>query len=114
TAALRARAAERGVALALRIDPRLPYQLRGWPHQFRQILICLVTNAIRQVDKARVCINVEAAEISGDSVLLRLIVISGFATRRLETADEEGEIDDDGRHLALTVAHRLVGWMGGA
>ena len=28
--ALRAPAAERGIALALRIDPELPYQLRGW------------------------------------------------------------------------------------
>jgi signal transduction histidine kinase/DNA-binding response OmpR family regulator len=112
-AALRAAAAERGVALALRIDPRLPYQLRGWPHQFRQILICLVTNAIRQVDKARVRVNFAAAELRPDQVLLQLVVASGFADRRLETADEENEIDEDGRHLALAVAHRLVGLMGG-
>jgi signal transduction histidine kinase/DNA-binding response OmpR family regulator len=112
-AALRAPAAERGVVLGLRIDPRLPYQLRGWPHQFRQILICLITNAIRQVDKARVRINFDAAEIAGDDVLLRLVVASGFADRRLETADEENEIDEDSRHLALSVAHRLVGLMGG-
>jgi signal transduction histidine kinase/DNA-binding response OmpR family regulator len=112
-AALRAPAAERGVILALRIDPRLPYQLCGWPHQFRQILICLITNAIRQVDKARVRISFEAAEIGGGNVLLRLLVASGFADRRLETADEEGEIDEDGRHLALAVADRLVRLMGG-
>ncbi len=112
-AALRAPAAERGVILALRIDPRLPYQLRGWPHQFRQILICLITNAIRQVDKARVRVNFEAADLGDDTVVLRLAVASGFADRRLETADEAAEIDEDSRHLALAVAHRLVGLMGG-
>src|SRR5262249_48216115 len=75
-AALRAPAAERETTLALRIDPYLPYQLRGWPHQFRQVLICLVTNAIRQAGKAKVRINLEAAERDGDRVTLRLSVAS--------------------------------------
>ena len=35
-AALRPQAADRGIALTVRIDPRLPYELRGWPHQLRQ------------------------------------------------------------------------------
>ncbi|HWB51602.1 MAG TPA: response regulator [Stellaceae bacterium] len=111
--ALRAPAAERGVTLALRIDPRLPYQLRGWPHQFRQILICLVTNAIRQVDKARLRVDFAAAALAEDKIVLRLTVASGFADRRLETAGEAEEFDDDSRHLGLAVAHRLAGLMGG-
>jgi hypothetical protein len=44
---------------------------------------------------------------------LRLTVASGFADRRLETADEAGDIDDESRHLGLAVADRLVGLMGG-
>jgi len=111
--ALRALAAERGITLALRIDPQLPYQLRGWPHQFRQILLCLITSAIRQASKAKVRINLDPAELNDDRVTLRLTVASGFADRRLETADEAGDIDDDGRHLGLAVADRLVGLMGG-
>jgi signal transduction histidine kinase/DNA-binding response OmpR family regulator len=112
-AALRAPAAERGVTLALRIDPRLPYQLRGWPHQFRQVLICLMTNAVRQVDKARLRLNFEAADLADDRVTLRLTVASGFADRRLETVDEAEEGDEEDRHLGLSVAHRLVGLMNG-
>jgi len=110
---LRALAAERGITLALRIDPRLPYQLRGWPHQFRQILLCLITSAIRQASKAKVRINLDPAELQDDRLTLRLTVASGFADRRLETADEAGDIDDDDRHLGLAVADRLVGLMGG-
>jgi signal transduction histidine kinase len=65
-AALRAPAAERGLTLALRIDPQLPYQLRGWPHEFRQILICLITSAIRRASKARVRINLDPVELEDD------------------------------------------------
>jgi DNA-binding response OmpR family regulator/signal transduction histidine kinase len=112
-AALRAPAAERGLTLALRIDPQLPYQLRGWPHEFRQILICLITSAIRRACKAKVRINLDPVELLEDRLTLRLTVASGFADRRLETADEAGDVDDESRHLGLAVADRLVGLMGG-
>jgi signal transduction histidine kinase/DNA-binding response OmpR family regulator len=109
--ALRAPAAERGIALALRIDPELPYQLRGWPHELRQVLICLITNAIRQSGKSKVRINLDPAEIGHDRVTLRLAVASSLADSRLETADEDS--DDAGRPLGLAVVDRLVGLMGG-
>ena len=112
-AALRAPAAERGTILALRIDPQLPYQLRGWPHQLRQILICLITNAVRHSARSRVRINLDAVEVDAvqphaNRVTLRLAVTSSLADQRLETADE-----DTDRHLALAVVDRLVGLMGG-
>ncbi|HML11215.1 MAG TPA: hybrid sensor histidine kinase/response regulator, partial [Stellaceae bacterium] len=114
--ALRASAAERGIALALRIDPQLPYQLRGWPHQLRQILICLITNAIRHSGKGKVRINLDPVELSysypePDRVTLRLAVASSVADNRLETIDEDA--DDRGRPLGLAVVDRLVGLMGG-
>jgi signal transduction histidine kinase/DNA-binding response OmpR family regulator len=109
--ALRAAAAERGIVLALRIDPQLPYQLRGWPHQLRQILICLITNAVRQSGKAKVRINFDAIERDTDRVTLRVTVASGLADSGLETLDEE--LGDASRHLGLGVADRLVGLMGG-
>ena len=109
-ASLRAPAAERGIVLALRIDPQLPYQLRGWPHQLRQVLICLVTNAVRQSGKAKVRINVDAVELDDDRVVLRIAVAANVSDTRLETADEAADPD---RHLGLAVADRLVGLMGG-
>jgi signal transduction histidine kinase/DNA-binding response OmpR family regulator len=113
--ALRASAAERGIALALRIDPELPYQLRGWPHQLRQVLICLVTNAIRHSGKGNVRINLDPVELNyaypePDRVTLRLAVANSVADNRLETIDEE---DADDRPLGLAIVDRLVGLMGG-
>lgn len=114
-AALRAPAAERGIALALRIDPRLPYQLRGWPHQLRQVLICLMTNAIRHSGRAKVKVHLDAIGFDpandADQVTLRLAVASTLADHRLDTADEED--GDSGRPLGLAVADRLVRLMGG-
>ncbi len=110
-AALRAPAAERGIVIALRIDPQLPYQLRGWPHQLRQILICLITNAVRYSGKAKVRVNLDAVELDADRVMLRLAVASSVADNRLETVDEDS--DALGRPLGLAVADRLVGLMGG-
>jgi len=111
-AALRAPAAERGTTLALRIDPQLPYQLRGWPHQLRQILICLITNAVRQSGRAKVRINLDAVDLAappfGDRVTLRLAVTSNLTDSWLDAADEEAD-----RHLGLAVADRLVRLMGG-
>ncbi|MFZ2008253.1 MAG: hybrid sensor histidine kinase/response regulator [Stellaceae bacterium] len=109
--ALRAPAAERGIALSLRIDPQLPYQLRGWPHQLRQIFICLVTNAIRHSGKTRVRINLDPIEIDGDRLTLRLAVASSLAEDRLETVDDDA--DEIGQPLGLAVADRLIGLMGG-
>jgi signal transduction histidine kinase/CheY-like chemotaxis protein len=115
-AALRAPAAERGIALALRIDPRLPYQLRGWPHQLRQILICLMTNAIRHSGRAKVRVDLgtvalDPAGFAGGSIMLRLAVASTLADHRREEADEVS--DDGGRPPGLAVADRLVRLMGG-
>jgi DNA-binding response OmpR family regulator len=110
-AALRAPAAERGNTLALRIAPQLPYQLRGWPHQVRQILICLITNAVRHCGKAKVRINLDVAELSAEWVTVRFQVASTVPDNRLETADEDW--DETSRHLGLAVADRLVGLMGG-
>ncbi len=113
-AALRASAAERGIVLALRIDPQLPYQLRGWPHQLRQILICLMTNAIGQSGKSKVRINLDPVELDAENVTVRLTVASGLLdSNQLETADESTEFDEGGRHLGLAVVHRLIGLMGG-
>jgi signal transduction histidine kinase/DNA-binding response OmpR family regulator len=112
-AALRATAAERGIVLALRIDPQLPYQLRGWPHQLRQILICLITNAVGQSGKVKVRINLDATELDTDRVMVRLAVTSGLLDNLLETADEAEFGDKSGRQFGLAVVDRLVRLMGG-
>jgi signal transduction histidine kinase/CheY-like chemotaxis protein len=117
-AALRPQAAERGIVLALRIDPLLPYQLRGWPHQLRQILICLITNAVRHSGKVKVRVNLDAAALDAERVTVRLAVTSAVLDAPPEfIPDSFGEvvepIDEAGRHFGLAMVERLVALMQG-
>ncbi len=105
-AALRPQAADRGTALSVRIDPRLPYELRGWPHQLRQLLMMLVAGALRGSERAAIAVQLDLVEIAGDSVQLRVVVreqggrvVPGAAAR--------------GNDPALAAAARLAAAMGG-
>jgi two-component system, sensor histidine kinase RpfC len=105
-AALRPQAADRGTALTVRIDPRLPYELRGWPHQLRQLLMMLVAGALRGTERAAIAVHLDLVEIVGDTVRLRVAVreqggriVPGAAAR--------------GNDPALVAAARLATAMGG-
>jgi DNA-binding response OmpR family regulator len=105
-AALRPQAADRGTALTVRIDPRLPYELRGWPHQLRQLLMMLVAGALRGTERAAIAVHLDLVEIAGEAVHLRVVVreqggrvVPGAAAR--------------GNDPALAAAARLATAMGG-
>jgi CheY-like chemotaxis protein/signal transduction histidine kinase len=109
-AALRGLAAERGTSLVLRFDPLLPFQLRGWPNQARQVLNCLITNAICIAPRARVRISLDAAAVDADQVTVRVTIATEPAGNRLETAGDAAAM---AQHLGLAVADRLIALMGG-
>lgn len=105
-AALRPQAADRGTALTVRIDPRLPYELRGWPHQLRQLLMMQIAGALRGSERAAIAVHLDLVEIAGEAVHLRLVVreqggrvVPGAAAR--------------GNDPALAAAARLARAMGG-
>jgi signal transduction histidine kinase len=114
-AALRAQAAERGIVLTLRIDPQLPYQLCGWPHQLRQILVCLITNAIARSGKAKLRIALGTAAIDAGQVTLRLTVTSAVLDAVPADEDEMVAAEDSAvpAPLGLGMADRLARLMGG-
>jgi DNA-binding response OmpR family regulator len=114
-ASLNATAAERGVELNLHIDPALPHQLHGWAHQLRQILICLITNAIQYSANSRVRINARAVDLGTDRVTVRIALACGLTDNHLETADQvpTAAAPEAGRHLGLALAERWVGLMEG-
>ena len=109
-AALRPQAADRGIALSVRIDPRLPYELRGWPHQLRQLLVCLVASAVRRTERGAVEVQLDPVELSGDGVSLCMSVRDHG--NRVERARGAGG-KRHGRDPAIVVARRLAGAMGG-
>ncbi|HEV2189802.1 MAG TPA: hybrid sensor histidine kinase/response regulator [Stellaceae bacterium] len=111
-AALRAAASECGALLDLRIDPLLPYQLFGWPHQLRQVLIGLAANALRHAGKAKVRIDLGAADFGPQTVTLRVAVSIAIADNHLD--DAAADPTDDARPvLGLAVVKRIVELMGG-
>jgi two-component system, sensor histidine kinase RpfC len=121
-AILREQAAAKGLALALRVDPDLPYRLRGWPHQLRRILTNTVSHAIKATDRGRVRVALD--QIGRDDRTLRL---------RLSIRDDAPGLDPNARDaifdpfaadreaqeprwrgdLGLVIARRLVALMDG-
>ncbi|HXY98978.1 MAG TPA: ATP-binding protein [Stellaceae bacterium] len=73
-AMLRPQAEAKGLSLALRIDPRLPHAYRGLPLQLRQILVNLITNAIKATPQGRVEVSARLLARENDTIGLRLAV----------------------------------------
>ncbi|HEV2551979.1 MAG TPA: ATP-binding protein [Stellaceae bacterium] len=123
-AMLRPQADAKGLALALRIDPRLPHAYRGLPLQLRQIVINLVANAIKFTPEGRIDVAARMTERAGDIVHLCLSVRDegiGIPPEAREKIFEvftqaDGTVTRryGGTGLGLAIAKQLAELMGGA
>lgn len=112
-ASIRPQAAERGITISLRIDPQLPFQLRGWPHQLRQVLIGLLTHAVRQSGRTKLQLALNAIDVAATDVVLRIAVTIADTDpleRDIEALPLSGEA---GRPFGLAMVERLIALMGG-
>jgi two-component system sensor histidine kinase RpfC len=73
-AMLRPQAEAKGLALALRIDPRLPHAYRGLPLQLRQILVNLIANAVKFTPEGRIEVSARFLDRVADVIRVRLAV----------------------------------------
>ncbi len=108
---LQAKGAENGVALRWRVDPRLPYRLRGHAQAFARILEGLADHAVEVAPAASVRITLDACASVARRVRLRLRVErsrrppnSGFGTRRGPARPAAGPAP--GRHGGRRVCRR--------
>ncbi len=116
-------AAEKGLALETSIDPAVPRWLQGDAVRLRQILINLVSNAVKFTERGAVRLQVEAERQEGASLLLRCSVIdtgfgldAGDKTRLFEPFSQLDSGDErhyGGTGLGLAIAKKLVGYMNG-
>ncbi|GAB4214630.1 MAG: hypothetical protein Fur007_11190 [Rhodoferax sp.] len=119
---LAAKAREKGLHLSSFVDPSLPAALRGDPTRLRQILLNLISNAVKFTEHGSVQIN--ALHVAGpEGERLRLEVIDtgiGIAPatqarlfQSFSQADSSTTRKYGGTGLGLAICKRLVELMGG-
>jgi signal transduction histidine kinase/DNA-binding response OmpR family regulator len=115
------RARDKGLALSACIDPRLPVALRGDSTRVRQVLLNLLSNALKFTERGEVVLAAGYGE--GDAELVLRVSDSGpgvapQARDRLFTdfaqADSSTTRRYGGTGLGLAISRRLVEQMGGS
>ncbi len=122
-AIVRPQAEAKGLALTLRIDPRLPPAYRGAPLQLRQVLVNLLANAIKFTPKGHIALTGTLIARGDGKVKLALSVRDegvGIAREDQERvfdaftqADEPKKRVIGGTGLGLAIAKQLAEAMGG-
>jgi len=113
----------KGLELACLIPASVPAVLRGDPNRLRQVLLNLLTNAVKFTDQGEVVVRVGPVDASKDEVILRFEVTdTGVGVRpedrdRLFEAFSQADTTTTRRYggtgLGLTICSRLVEMMGG-
>jgi signal transduction histidine kinase/HPt (histidine-containing phosphotransfer) domain-containing protein len=124
-AAARVTAAYKSLALDLRIDAQLPYQLCGWRQGVERILRNLLGHAIEASDKGVVKVEVAALDIGQRELSLRIAVDGGvgsgsrsellldpFAAATEDVAGS-GFAAPSAAAFGLALSERIAGMMGG-
>lgn len=116
-------ASEKGIDLSFQIDMDVPEFLNGDPARLRQILLNLISNAIKFTDKGEVFLQVSGQEIANRCFKLIFTVSDtgiGLDKDHLEKlfepftqADSSMSRKYGGSGLGLSICRRLVALMGG-
>lgn len=116
-------AAEKGLSLSCEVDEALPKVLVGDPIRIRQILLNLISNAIKFTPKGKVAINVKCLANQGSEVKLRISVkdtgigISPETQAKLFQPFQQADISTTrqygGTGLGLSICQRLIQMMEG-
>ena len=117
------RADEKGLELLCEISPEVPAFIAGDPSRLRQIILNLISNAVKFTEKGEVAIKVYAELLEHRSITLHFTVNDtgiGIAKEKLESifesfsqADTSTTREFGGTGLGLTISRRLVQMMGG-
>ena len=117
------RAEERGLEFVCRVAPDVPDHIMGDPLRLRQVILNLVSNAIKFTDRGEVVVGVIRLHGGPDSVRLQFSVrdsgIGILAEQQAQIFSAFAQADDStarthgGTGLGLTISSQLVGMMGG-
>jgi PAS domain S-box-containing protein len=119
-------AAEKGVELAVRVDPRVPRAAVGDALRLRQVLLNLVGNAIKFTDRGSVIVDVDLSDAGAAPGLAPVCIrvedtgigIASGDLRRIFELFTQVDSSPSRRHggtgLGLPISARLVELMGGS
>jgi len=117
------RAVERGLKLHYKVDPKIPPVLDGDAHRLRQVLLNLISNAIKFTARGSVTVETTLIEKRDEAAMVRIAVadtgpgikpenqkklFSHYTQGAVEVARKYG-----GTGLGLAICRRLVELMGG-
>ena len=116
-------ATEKGLACKLHITPDTPFELLGDDQHLRQVLINLISNAIKFTEKGQIEINISSISMEENRALLRFEVTdSGIGIpddmqirifEKFTQADKTISQKYGGTGLGTSIARSLVELMGG-
>jgi two-component system, sensor histidine kinase and response regulator len=120
---LSARANEKGLELVYRVAPDVPDWLLGDAQRLQQVMMNLVTNAIKFTDGGEVAVNIKAESMNGDTVRLHFAIRDtgiGIPPHQQDLIFDAFSQGDGsltrrfgGTGLGLAISKRLVALMGG-
>lgn len=114
------RAQEKGLALAAAVDPEVPDVLRSDSLRLHQIILNLVSNAVKFTARGHVIVRLSVAESDAESVLLRVTVsdsgpgLTAEERARLFQPFAQLREGDGGTGLGLSISRMLAELLGGA
>lgn len=116
------KARKKGLNYTFLPDYNIPFRLKGDPSRIKQILVNLISNAIKFTDEGEILVNVEFEETSGDHVRIRFTVSDtgiGIDESRIEAIFEPFVQADGstirkygGTGLGLSISNKLAKKMG--
>jgi PAS domain S-box-containing protein len=119
---VRGGALEKGIALDVRIAPDVPAWVTGDPTRLRQILLNLLTNALKFTERGRVRVTVRREPQAGDDVLRFEVSDTGIGIapdhhhllfENFSQVDRSDNRKHGGSGLGLAISRRLAEAMGG-
>ena len=120
---IRKAAVDKGLALAVEIDPTMPDRLLGDAFRISQILINFMNNAVKYTDHGSVTLRVSPLEFVEGAVRLRFEVEDtgeGLSEEELpllfmpyQQLNDSEEIAKEGTGLGLVISRKLATLMGG-
>ncbi|MBQ9460086.1 MAG: DegV family EDD domain-containing protein [Oscillospiraceae bacterium] len=117
------RAKEKGLEFRVDVDPGVPAELYGDEVRIKQILINVLTNAVKYTREGSVSISIESRRLSAETALVTYSISdTGMGIKKenipylfsaFRRVDEEKNRHIEGTGLGLSIVKQLVDLMGG-